>query len=322
MGEALFDVFPDETRLGGAPLNLALHAHQLGNDGTIVSRIGQDDLGRRLLEELARREMSDDHLQTDPDHPTGTVLIDFDAEGEPTYDIIEQVAWDYLQWDGDLDDLARHCDAVAFGTLAQRTAQTRNNIYRFLGEARRAVKLLDVNLRQDYYDRRGITRSLELVDAVKANRMEVERLGQLLGLEGDPADVAGRLIGQFDLKWLAVTAGAEGVTVFTPDGRAHSGPTRPAEADGNPVGAGDACAAALLHGVVRRWPWDRTIELANRLGGYVASQPGACPDLPEELLKLAGVEIPPPPPEAESEEEEAGAETQSPESNTSDEEST
>jgi fructokinase len=286
LGEALFDLFPDETRLGGAPLNVAVHARQLGNHAAVVSRIGQDQLGDRMIMELRGREVDVSCLQSDPDHPTGTVIVDFDEHGEPTYDIIREVAWDYLQYDYDLEDLAQHCDAICFGSLAQRTGQTRNTIYRMLDAARRSVRLFDVNLRQDYFDRRTLERSMEYATAVKLNAEELTRLSGMFGLASDPADAGRQLIDRFKLKWLALTRGPAGTTVVT--GSAEYGGDPVAAADGgDPVGAGDAVAAALLHGVTRRWDLQRTVNLANHLGAHVASQQGACPSLTDPLRKMA-----------------------------------
>lgn len=288
IGEALFDIFPDSERLGGAPLNFAVHAHQLGNEGVMITRIGQDRLGEQIVDELRRREMTLDHVQSDPDHATGTVVIDFDADREPVYQITPGAAWDHLQWDGDLDHLAVQADAVCFGTLAQRAAQARNNIIRFLEASSRGLRLLDVNLRESFYDRRIISRSLELADAVKLNQTELTRIGQLLSLGEDPDAIAAAMIGRYKLDWLAVTAAEQGMAVHTPDGRKYTGQAHPATGEeGDPVGAGDAAAAALVHGVIRRWPWDRIITFANAVGGHVASQPGACPDLPDELKQQA-----------------------------------
>ncbi len=286
VGEALFDLFPDSARLGGAPLNMAVHAHQLGNRGLLISRIGQDDLGRRLQDELRHKGMSLDHLQTDPDHPTGTVVVDFDADGEPTFDIIKDVAWDYLQYDYDCEDVAQMCDAVCFGSLAQRIGQTRNTIYRLLSSARRGIRLFDVNLRQTCYDRRVLSRSMELATAVKLNSAELATLRRMFNLPEADTDAARKLIQQFDLKWLAVTRGAEGTAVITPNDE-FAGKTVDAKNGGDAVGAGDATAAALLHGATRRWDWPRTIKLANALGAHVAGQAGACPELNDEIKALA-----------------------------------
>lgn len=286
IGEALFDVYPDGERLGGAPLNVAVHAQQLGDSGIVVSRIGQDSLGRRITDELTQRSMTLEHIQSDPDRPTGTVLVDLDDKGEPTYDIVKNVAWDCLQFDPDLDGLARRIDAVCFGTLAQRDAQTRNTIYRFLEAAPQAVRLLDVNLRQAYYDRHILTRSLELANAVKLNTTELRTLDEIFGLAATFDDAAMKLLTRHKLKWVALTRGGDGVVFYTPTGR-FEGDAAPASQVVDAVGAGDATSAALLHGVVRRWPWSRTITLANAIGAYVVTQPGACPPLSDEVRKLA-----------------------------------
>lgn len=289
IGEALFDVFPDQSRLGGAPLNVAVHAHQLGNQGVVASRVGQDALGEQVRRELLDRGMTTNHLQFDPDRPTGTVVVAFDAHGEPQYDIIRDVAWDALQWDHDLDRLAHRADAVCYGTLAARDGQTRHTLYRFLELSRKAVRLFDVNLRQQYYTRRILTRGLELATAVKLNTSELQRLGAIFGLGEKPDHAAQALLRQFELDWLVLTRGKDGNVLFTRERKVDATPVPVAEREGGgtPVGAGDAAAAALLHGAVRGWEWERTLELANALGAYVAARPGACPPLSDELRELA-----------------------------------
>jgi fructokinase len=286
LGEALYDLFPDGQKLGGAPLNMAVHAQQLGNAGILISRIGDDALGDQLREELTGHAMTLAHLQVDPDLPTGTVVVDLDDAGQPTYDIVELVAWDNLQFDPDMEDVAAQCEAVCFGTLAQRVGQTRNTMYRFLSAARRAIRLLDVNLRQEFYDRRILTRSMELATAVKLNHEELAVLRQMFNLPEGNTEAARQLIEHFELKWLAVTHGAEGTQVVTATAD-HQAPSTAAAPGGDAVGAGDSVAAALLHGAVRRWDWPRTLQLANRLGAYVASQNGACPELPDDIKQLA-----------------------------------
>jgi len=286
IGEALFDVFPQTQRLGGAPLNVAVHAAQLGDRSALVTRLGQDALGRSAIETLQRFGVDTGHIQHDPDRPTGTVMVGFDAAGEPTYDIADDVAWDRLQWDGDMEDLASQCHGVCFGTLAQRYSQARNVIYRFCQSARRAVKLLDLNLRPPFYDRRVIQRNMDLADAAKVSRAELNEVGRMLGLDGDEAALAKALMRTCKLSWVAVTAGVEGTAVHTPDA-VHEGEPASATAQGSPVGAGDAVAAALLHGVCKRWAWPKTLTLANRVGAFVASHEGAAPALNETLRRAA-----------------------------------
>lgn len=295
LGESLFDLFPDKQVLGGAPLNVAVHAHQLaspfGGRGVVVSRVGQDDLGQQLLADLRSRGMTTDYVQTDPDHDTGKVYVSFQEDGEPAFDIVRGVAWDWLQFDPDLEELARRCEAVCFGSLAQREAQTRNTIYRFLSTASHAIRLFDVNLRQHYYDQHILRRSCEQATAVKLNDSELPVVAKVLGLapvagETDPAFALARaLLRQFSLKLLALTRGPRGTVLLTPTETLEQPPVSYPPAPGaDAVGAGDACAAGLLVGLLLRWPLSKVLTLANRAGAFVASQPGATPKLPDSLL--------------------------------------
>ena len=296
LGEALFDVFPDGARLGGAPLNVAVHAHALGRkvggQGVVVSRVGQDALGAEVIAALRERGMTTDYVQTDPDRPTGRVDVDLDLDGQPTYDIVPHVAWDVLQYDPDLDDLAQTCDAVCFGTLAQRDAQSRNAIYRFLDTARRAVRLFDVNLRgpqqHPFYDARVLERSCERATIVKLNEHELPIVADLLNLRSDGLD--GRveaLLKAYPLEMVVLTRGALGTTLYTKTKRVVGEPVSYPRVDGaDSVGAGDACSAGVLVARVLRRPAEKIVALANHMGAFVASQPGATPALPPDLLAL------------------------------------
>lgn len=296
LGEALFDLFPDRQLLGGAPLNMAVHAHQLaqgrGGQGVVVSRVGQDELGRQLAEQLAKRGMSTAYLQSDPDKDTGKVYVGFDSAGQPQFDIVADVAWDWLHLDPDAEDLAQQCEAVCFGTLAQRNGQSRNTIYRFLAAARRAVRLFDVNLRQNYFDRQILHRSCEFATAVKLNESELPITVRLLGLgaagaSGTADAQATALLKRYNLKLVALTRGRRGTVLYTPDQRIEGQPVSyPAAPDADPVGAGDACSAAILVGQVLRFPLERVAALANHAGAFVASQAGATPPMPEGILSM------------------------------------
>ncbi len=297
IGEALWDLLPQGAALGGATLNAALHAHQLavrvGGRGVVVSRVGQDGRGDQVVSELEQRGMTTWYLQRDPDRPTGIVYVDVDAGGEPSFDIVRDVAWDWMQYDPDLDDLAHSTDAVCFGSLAQRVGESRSTIYRFLNDARRAIKLFDVNLRQDYYDQRVIRRSCELASIVKMNESELPVVVGLLGMdisagEDDHDATVRRLMERYHVNHVALTRGERGTLLYTAEGRYEGTvPTYERAEHADSVGAGDACTAGLLYGMVRRWPLERTLELANHLGAYVASQPGAVPVMPDAILRMA-----------------------------------
>jgi fructokinase len=294
LGEALFDVFPDGRQvLGGAPLNAAVHAHQMaavlgaGACGIPASRIGQDELGRRLTGELTARGIPTIGLQHDPDRPTGQVRVTLHGN-EPSYEIVEDAAWDRLEFSDTWTDLARACDAVCFGTLAQRSPPARATIQRFLESARHARRMFDVNLRQHYFSAELIRRSCERATVVKLNEQELPRVHQLLGLTSGAASLdeqATTLLVYFGLEAVVLTRGAAGTVLYTLVGKTQGEPVRfPAQPDADSVGAGDACAAGILVGMLLGWPAARTVALANAVGAYVAAQAGATPHLPPSLL--------------------------------------
>lgn len=292
IGESLFDFVADQQHPGGAPMNVAIHAQQLGKAsggrGVLVSRVGQDELGTQIAQVLRERGMTLDYLQTDPDHPTGRVYVETDAQGEPSYEIVENAAWDLIQYDPDMDPLALACQAVCFGSLAQRHPQSRNSIYRFLDTSRARYKMFDVNLRKPFYERQHITRSCESATAVKLNSDELGELSDMLSLNGQSADDRAReLMDKFELRMVVLTRGKAGTVLYTPAGRYEGEPASYDPVEGaDPVGAGDSVSAAVLVGKALRLPDQRVATLANRVGAYVAARPGATPELPEDILTL------------------------------------
>ncbi len=281
LGEALVDIFPDHQALGGAPLNVAVHAHQLlagsgSGCGVVVSRVGRDDLGRQILADLTSRGMSVETVQLDDDHPTGQVLVTSRRSGEPVYKIVEDVAWDHLEFTDELGRLAGRCDAVCFGTLARRSPVSRATIGRFLQQAPQAVRLYDVNLRQHYYDESLIREGCELATMVKLNEAELPIILRLLGLGGVEA-----LLGRFGLDAVVLTRGAAGTTLYTAGGAIMGEPNHfEPEPGADSVGAGDACAAGVLVMWLLGGAPEMIVWLANYLGAYVASRRGATPELP------------------------------------------
>lgn len=291
IGEALFDCFPDGRKvLGGAPLNVAFHADQLlkpaGGNGVVVSRVGGDEAGREIVGRVAGWG-SGSLLQTDPDHPTGTVVVRPRGD-EVDYEIVREVAWDYLSWSPELEDLSRRCHAVSFGTLAQRSPVSGETIRRFVEQARTAVRLFDVNLRQNFYSRAILESSCSLANLVKCNSDELPSIYRTFfeAESGSPSppEQAERLRSRFELDAWIVTRGKDGTQAMTRSGTFDAEPVGfPSLPDADPVGAGDGCTAAILVGLLLKKPWEEILALANRVGAWVASQPGATPKLPGTL---------------------------------------
>jgi fructokinase len=293
LGEALFDCFADARHVGGAPLNLAVHCDALlraiGGRGVVASAVGDDELGQEFAAFLHARSLDSRFVQIDPNHPTGRVFVTVDQRGEPTYEIETGAAWDHLQYDESWRQLARTCAAVSFGTLAQRSPTSRATIVRFLRDAQQAVRLFDVNLRQEFFSTEVIEASLELATAAKLNRDELGRISQMLGVSSSPDSDEGaavfEILSRFGLDWVAVTKGSQGTFLFAEQQKFTAVvPKFEPVAGADAVGAGDACGAGLLVGALLNWPYERRVEIANRLGAFVYSRAGAIPALPASLL--------------------------------------
>jgi fructokinase len=293
VGEALFDRFSeDRFVLGGAPANFAIHAHQLlagRGEGVVASRVGDDELGKRFVRELSQRGMRTDCVSVTGDFPTGTVEVELEA-GKPTYQINENVAWDHLEFSDAWSELAPRASAICFGTLAQRSPENREVIQHFVASAPKALKVCDLNLRQFFYTADVIRSSLEMADVVKLNEEELITVGKALDeevLNRDTDEQVARLIQDFDLRLLALTRGKSGTVLYTAIEKVTGENVNyPRQLDADDVGAGDACCAAIAVEVLLGKPLTEIATLANRVGAYVASQPGATPVLPEEILRL------------------------------------
>lgn len=282
LGEALWDVLPHGEHFGGAPANVALHAAALGAEAVLISAVGRDARGRAALDRLAAAGVRCDAV-AEVDRPTGVVRVSLDGAGHPVYDIAADSAWDHMPWSAVVRQVAERADAIAFGSLAQRSPVSRATIRcAVLATRDSAWRLFDVNLRQSYYAADVLTDSLEWANAVKLNDEELPVVARLCGLHTAPAvDQLRELCDRFDLKLAALTRGASGAVLVTPDAVCESAAAPAVVAD--TVGAGDAFTAALLTGLLAGRPLDEVSRRANAVAAYVCSQPGATPPIPAGL---------------------------------------
>jgi len=285
LGELLWDVFDGHRRPGGAPANVAFHAQQMGLRGIVCSRVGADDLGSELLDFLARQGLDERYVQRDEEHPTGVVTVDLSRPDEPDYVIHENVAWDHIRFDDDVRALMQAASAVCFGTLAQRSPESRETIHKCLESASDAVLVYDVNLRQKWYDRSWVELSLERCHIAKLNLDEARVLGDLLELPtGEPVDFARAAIERYELRMVCVTRAEKGCLLVTRDETVDEPGKKVAVADA--VGAGDAFTAALISGYLRGWRPGAVAAFANSVGALVASRARAMPVLRDEYAAL------------------------------------
>jgi fructokinase len=285
LGELLWDVFPNRKELGGAPANFAYMVSLLGDEGVVASRVGRDRLGNAAARRLAKLGLSQEWLQLDTKSPTGTVKVQVFEDGQPKFQIAENVAWDNFEWTSQWQALAARTAAVCFGSLAQRSERSRKTIRLFLENLRpNAVKVFDVNLRQSFFSADILRDSAKIADIMKVNQDELPQVAQLLGYKANAKEAAGPwLLQTCGLKLVCVTEGPSGSSLVAADGvHRHPGfPTQVADT----VGAGDAFTAALIHHYLRGATLDEMNEAANRMGSWVASQVGATPKPDVKFLK-------------------------------------
>jgi fructokinase len=282
IGEVLWDLLPTGRQLGGAPANFAYHARALGADGRVISRVGDDALGREILERLNNLGVPTDGITVDRTHPTGTVAVTLAPDGQPCYTISEGVAWDHLMPDPGILASVADADALCFGTLAQRCEPSRSTIRRLVAHApRTSVRVFDVNLRQDFYSHELLDASSRLANVVKLNDAELPIVSKLLGFRGPPMEQMTALLEHYQLRLIACTRGAEGSALF--DGKNWCEipglPTKVVDT----IGAGDSFTAAMTLGLLAGWNIEKLGRVANKVAAYVCSCAGATPPLPEHL---------------------------------------
>src|SRR3984893_17100387 len=250
----------------------------LGDEGIVASRVGSDALGRAAGRRLERLGVRASHVQLDRDHPTGTVKVSVDPAGQPTFEIAESVAWDFFEWTPEWRALAQRADAVCFGSLAQRSPQSRATIRAFLKAVRPGTtRVFDVNLRQSFYDADTLSESAKLADIMKVNTDELAIVAKLLRIPfiHDELRAANWLRDTLGLKLVCITRGAKGSVLVSADETSEHPGYRIHVAD--TVGAGDAFTAALVYHYLRHASVPTLNEAANRMGAWVASQIGATP---------------------------------------------
>lgn len=281
LGELLFDVLPTGSQLGGAPANFAYHAGQHGLRSVAVSAVGNDMLGDEAIRLLDEKHL--EHVVPVVNYPTGTVQVELDQEGVPTYDIRQDVAWDNIPFTDEIKDVASNAVAVCWGSLAQRNEASRRSIYEFLDHTPEdCLKIFDINLRQNFYSKEIICESLRRCNVLKINDEELVTIGRLFGYPGlDIENKCWLILGKYNLDMLVLTCGVNGSYVFAPKFKSFQETPQVTVAD--TVGAGDSFTGTFCASILKGKSLSEAHELAVRVSAYVCTQRGAMPELPADL---------------------------------------
>lgn len=285
MGEALWDVLPEGKKIGGAPANFAYHVSQFGLPSCVVSAVGDDALGKEIIENFTSKGLN--QLIAEVPYPTGTVQVEIDQAGVPQYEIKENVAWDNIPYTAHLEAIAEKTKAVCFGSLAQRNVVSRNTINRFLDampQTEDSLVVFDVNLRQGFYNKEILCNSMKRCNILKINDEELVTVSRMFGYPGiDLQDKCWILLGKYNLKMLILTCGINGSYVFTP-GNVSFQPTPKVEV-ADTVGAGDSFTAAFISSILKGKSVQEAHSRAVQTSAYVCTKKGAMPILPSDLTE-------------------------------------
>lgn len=273
-GETLWDMLPAGKQAGGAPMNVAYHLQKLGKCPAVISRIGFDELGKQLIEILEAKNICTDYFQMDEEKPTSVVQAEIKGGHEMVYTILNDVAWDYIEYNDELATLVKEADYFVFGSLATRGKQTGDTLMKLLPLAKNRV--LDINLRPPFYNRHTVEILLTHANMVKMNVAELELITGWFSPLYTENDRMKLLKDRFELDTIIVTRGAKGAIVNKGDAFYTC--------DGIPVvvedtvGSGDSFLAAIIAKMMEGAAMEEALVFANRLAAFITTQQGACPD--------------------------------------------
>ena len=253
VGEILWDLLPAGRQLGGAPANFVYHAQSLGASSYVVSTVGDDVLGKEILDHLNKIHLETKYIEISSKHLTGTVEVKLDENGKPDFIIHKEVAWDYIKFQPKINDLAGELDALCFGSLAQRSEISGSTIRQMIdATSENCLRIYDINLRQNYYNAKLIEGNLKRANCFKLNEDELPIVAKIFAMTGSEQDILNQLLTRFKLKIIALTKGGEGSVLYTPEQSSVIKPEKVRIRD--TVGAGDAFTAALGIGLLKNLP--------------------------------------------------------------------
>ena len=285
LGEVLWDLLPTGPQLGGAPANFSCQAGALGAHAIIVTRVGNDALGRDVMQHFTKMNLPLETIQVDPLRPTGTAIVKVNEKGGAEYEFPDDTAWDQLAATEAALAAVSSADAICFGTLGQRNGVARQSIQQLIASTpEEALRIFDINLRLNFYSRPVIEQSMRLANVLKLNDEELTVLTAMFSLQGSKRQRVEWFVRTFGFKTVVVTSGAFGSLIHQA-GRWSELPPRPVRVV-DTIGAGDAFTAALTMGLLKELDLDDVHSIAAETARNVCSQSGAMPPMEEDFVGL------------------------------------
>ena len=272
-GEVLWDILPTGAKPGGAPMNVAYHLKKLGANPALITKVGLDDYGKKLINILSESNLTTEYFQVDYDQPTGLVYATPNEHNEVVYDIVFPSAWDFIQWEDAFNNLLKAAEFFVFGSLTSRNKTSRDTLYRLLDGAR--TKVLDINLRPPNYHRADVEYLLSKADILKVNIAELELITGWFSHFESTEDRLKLVQDQFGLETVIVTMGGDGALVNHKGTMHHQEGIKVDVAD--TIGSGDAFLAGFLQQLLIGNTVETALAFASGIGAFVATKSGACP---------------------------------------------
>ncbi len=273
-GEVLWDILPAGAVAGGAPMNVAYHLHQQKKYPALITKIGDDAEGKRLLDLFHKKVISTAYFQIDDKYETGKVFAKQDSKGDMTYDIISPVAWDFIDWQDRFGDLMNQAKYFVYGSLAARNEHSRKTLFRLLELA--PQKVLDINLRTPHFQKNNLLDLMNKADLLKMNLEELDLVSGWFSQHTTVEDKMKAMIEKLGLSIFVVTKAGDGATLYMNEQFYNHPGFKVKVAD--TVGSGDAFLAALLVSIIDKVSPEKALEFASQLGSFIATQTGGMPD--------------------------------------------
>ena len=275
-GEILYDVFPESERIGGAPLNVASRLSGLGIQTEMISKVGDDEKGKKLISYLKSKNIKTEIIAKDTDYATGVVNVTLSASGSATYEIAHPVAWDKIKISEAIKSAVKKADAFIFGSLVCRDEVSRNTLFELLPEAK--YRVFDINLRPPFYEKEVLVKLMNQADFIKFNDDELFEIAEMIGSPYNSIEQNLQYLSEeTNTPTICVTKGRHGAVLLKGGKRFYNSGFKVKVKD--TVGAGDSFLASLIAGLLKEEDPQSTLDFACAMGALVAGEEGANPEI-------------------------------------------